>query len=100
MLALSLILVPETYAPTLLRRKAARLQKQADEEGTGEFFIAKYDKVKKSTWEIIKVGMSRPFEMMFKELIVFCLGLYGMPTNLLRMRLTDYRCNHLRNVSS
>ena len=77
MLALSLLLVPETYAPTLMKRKAAKLQKEADAAGTGEVFIAKYDKVKKTKWEIIKVGMSRPFEMMYKDLIVFCLGIYG-----------------------
>jgi len=77
MLVISLLVVPETYAPTLLRRKAAQLQKEAEAAGTGEVFIAKYDKVKISTYQIIKVGMSRPFAMMFQDLIVLCLGIYG-----------------------
>ena len=84
MLLLSLLFVPETFAPTLLRRKAARLQKKADAENTGEVFIAKYDKIKKTTWEIIKVGMGRPFEMMFKEVIVACLGVYGECRSILK----------------
>jgi hypothetical protein len=40
-------------------------------------FISKYDKVVKPRSEIIRVGMSRPFDMMFRELIVAALGLYG-----------------------
>jgi len=102
MLALSLLFVPETYAPTLLRRKAALLQKEDDAAGTGEVFIAKYDKVKKSTFEIVKAGMSRPFEMMFKELIVFCLGLYGVSS--IVHAIGDpadkcFSCYYIRNVS-
>jgi len=77
MLTLSALFVPETFAPTLLRRKAKRLQKEANELGTGEMFISKYDKVVKPRSEIIRVGMSRPFDMMFRELIVAALGLYG-----------------------
>ena len=77
MLTLSALFVPETFAPTLLRRKAKRLQKEANELGTGEVFISKYDKVVKPRSEIIRVGMSRPFDMMFRELIVAALGLYG-----------------------
>lgn len=77
MLVVSALFVPETYAPTLLRRKAKRLQKEADEQETGEVFISKFDKVVKPRSEIIRVGMSRPFDMMFRELIVAALGLYG-----------------------
>jgi hypothetical protein len=77
MLFLSAVFVPETYAPTLLRRKARHLQKEADEQGTGEVFISKFDKIVKPRSEIIRVGMSRPFDMMFRELIVAALGTYG-----------------------
>lgn len=77
MLLIAVVLVPETYAPTLLRRKAKRLQREADERGTGEVFISKFDRVKKTKVEILKIGMSRPFAMLSSELIVFCLGLYG-----------------------
>lgn len=77
MLVLSAIFVGETYAPTLLRRKAVRLQQMADEQGTAEVFISKYDENRKSRIEIIKIGLSRPFDMMFKEVIVAALGTYG-----------------------
>lgn len=77
-MVLSALFVGETYAPTLLRRKAKTLQKMADEQGTGEVFISKYDVNRKSRIEIIRVGMSRPLEMMAKELIIAALGTYGM----------------------
>lgn len=77
MLAITLIFVPETYAPTLLRRKAAQLQAEAAAAGTNEIFISKFDVGRKSSKEIIKVGLSRPFAMLSQELIVFALGIYG-----------------------
>ncbi|KAL1411387.1 hypothetical protein Q8F55_002343 [Vanrija albida] len=77
MLTLTTFLVPETYAPTLLRRKAARLQKEADAAGTGEVFIAKFDAVKLTRAQVFKINMSRPFQLVVRELIVFSLGIYG-----------------------
>jgi hypothetical protein len=76
MLCLSFFLVPETYAPTLLRARAAKLQKEAEANGTNDVYIAKYDVVKKPLSEIIRVGMSRPFAMICQEVIVLCLGVY------------------------
>ncbi|TXT09008.1 hypothetical protein VHUM_02482 [Vanrija humicola] len=77
MLILTIFLVPETYAPTLLRRKAKRLQKEADDAGTGEHFIAKYDKVKRTRADVFKINMRRPFQLAVREVIVFSLGIYG-----------------------
>lgn len=77
MLVLSALFVGETYAPTLLRRKAERLQQMANDQDTGEVFISKFDENRKSRIEIIKIGLSRPFDMMFKEVIVAALGTYG-----------------------
>jgi hypothetical protein len=77
MLILTLIFVPETYAPTLLRRKALKLQSEADASGTGEVFMSKYDVGRKPKAEIVKVGLARPFAMLYSELIVFALGLYA-----------------------
>lgn len=77
MLIISLIVVPETYAPTLLRRKAKRLQQQADEQGTGEYFIAHYDQIKLPKAEVLKINLIRPFALLFRELIAFCLAMYG-----------------------
>lgn len=77
MLVLTVVFVPETYAPILLRRKAAQLQAEADSSGTGEVFLSKYDVGRKTKLEIVKVGLSRPFAMLAQELIVFALGLYA-----------------------
>ncbi len=76
MLLLATVFVPETYAPTLLRRKAVSLQAEADAAGTGEHFISKYDRVKKSTVQVVKIGLARPFQLLFQEAIVFCLSIY------------------------
>ncbi|WVQ79622.1 hypothetical protein IAT38_001722 [Cryptococcus sp. DSM 104549] len=77
MTVLCIIIVPETYAPTILRRKAAALQKESAAAGRNEVFLAKYDRVVKTKWEIIKVGMCRPFVLLFTEVIVACLSVYG-----------------------
>jgi hypothetical protein len=107
MLILTVLLVPETYPPTLLRRKALvieanhlplpshspyitsttwsrvelRVESEAESKAKGSSdgpcYISRYDIVKRTKWEIVKVGMSRPFEMMFRELIVISLGMYG-----------------------
>lgn len=87
MLTASFLLVPETYAPTLLKRKARLLQKEADAKGSGEVFISKYDVVRKSKTVIVVTGLCRPFAMIAKELIVFCLGLYGKYLTRLLMHL-------------
>lgn len=77
MTILSIIVVPETYAPTILRRHARSLQATALSEGKEEYYISKYDMVKKSKREVILVGLCRPFEMLFTEVIVGCLSIYG-----------------------
>ena len=69
--------MPETHPPTLIRRKAAKLQKQADQVVTGEHFISRYDKNKKPAIEILKTGLARPFEMLFREAILWTLSLYS-----------------------
>lgn len=56
MTILSIIVVPETYAPTILRRRARSLQAAALSEGKEEYYIAKYDTVKKSKREVVLVG--------------------------------------------
>ncbi|WWC62210.1 uncharacterized protein I303_104805 [Kwoniella dejecticola CBS 10117] len=73
----SIVLIPETYAPTILRRKAAQLNRISGKEGKGQVYIAKYDQVRKTKSEIIKIGLLRPFELLFTEVIVGCLAIYG-----------------------
>ncbi|ODO08297.1 multidrug transporter [Cryptococcus wingfieldii CBS 7118] len=77
MTVLCIIFIPETYAPTILRREAIRLQNVAQEEGRDEHFISKYDIERKSKREIIQIGLHRPFQMLFTEIIVACLSVYG-----------------------
>ncbi|WVQ99728.1 hypothetical protein IAU59_006870 [Kwoniella sp. CBS 9459] len=86
--AFCLVVQPETYAPTILRRQAKSFTKlsakQAQAQGgnshdgvSEEVYIAKYDKVKKTKKEIMKIGLLRPFELLFTEVIVGCLAIYG-----------------------
>ncbi|KAJ5575390.1 hypothetical protein N7450_009289 [Penicillium hetheringtonii] len=67
------LLVPETYAPVLLRRRAAKLSQL-----TGKVYESKIDidqgKVKLK--ESFKVALSRPWILLFREPIVFLLSLY------------------------
>ncbi|WVF71132.1 hypothetical protein IAT40_005929 [Kwoniella sp. CBS 6097] len=72
-----LVVQPETYAPTILRRQAKKFTKLSTKGGGGDVYIAKYDKVKKSKKEIMKIGLLRPFELLFTEVIVGCLAIYG-----------------------
>jgi hypothetical protein len=70
----SILLVPETYAPALLRAKAHRLQKQS---GGSTFYVGKFDKLNtKTKAEIFKINMTRPFQLLAKEPIVLFLSIY------------------------
>lgn len=67
------VLIPETYAPVLLRRRAERLSKI-----TGKVYISKLDidQGKPSLKEAFKIALSRPWILLFREPIVFLLSLY------------------------
>lgn len=66
-------IVPETYAPVLLRRRAANLSKQ-----TGKVYVSKQDvqQGKVSLGEAFKTALSRPWILLFREPIVLLLSLY------------------------
>lgn len=70
---LGALLIPETYAPVLLRRRAARLSKI-----TGKVYESKVDldQGKVNLKESFKIALSRPWILLFKEPIVFLLSLY------------------------
>lgn len=55
-------IMKESYAPTLLRKKAARLRKENDDPR----YWSRYDE-KQSLLEVMKVNLSRPFVMAFTE---------------------------------
>jgi hypothetical protein len=66
-----LCLIPETYAPTILRKRAAKMRK---ETGNPKWW-SRYDD-RKSIWEILKVNLSRPFIMAVTEPICIFWNLY------------------------
>ena len=65
--------LPETYAPVLLRKRAERLSKLS-----GHLYRSKVDieQGKKSPAEVLKVALSRPWVLLFREPIVLLLSLY------------------------
>ncbi|PRP74120.1 hypothetical protein PROFUN_06445 [Planoprotostelium fungivorum] len=69
MLILIVLIVPETYAPMILKKKAQRLRK---ETGKKEL-ISSSEKHKKSLYRTLRVSIARPFQLLFGEPIVFLL---------------------------
>lgn len=61
------LLVPETYAPVLLRIRAAKLSKL-----TGKVYVSKLDINKKhhTMAQQFKIALSRPWMLLFREPIV------------------------------
>ncbi|KAI9163958.1 putative mfs-multidrug-resistance transporter [Paramyrothecium foliicola] len=70
---LGTILVPETYAPVLLRKRAAKLSKM-----TGKVYVSKidHDGGRPTLSESFKTALSRPWILLFKEPIVLLLSIY------------------------
>ncbi|EXJ61914.1 hypothetical protein A1O7_02345 [Cladophialophora yegresii CBS 114405] len=64
--------MPETYAPLLLSRKAARLRRETGDPN----IVAKTDAQKKDFRYVITVVMTRPYRMLFQEVIVMCVCAY------------------------
>ncbi|KAJ6079811.1 hypothetical protein N7467_009564 [Penicillium canescens] len=65
------ILLKETYAPTLLQKKAARLRKESGESR----WWCRYDQ-KAGLYEILKLNLSRPFVMAVTEPICIFWNIY------------------------
>ena len=67
------LLVPETYAPVLLKRRATYLSKS-----TCMVYVSKVerDKGKQSLAQTYKIALSRPWVLLFKEPIVLLLSIY------------------------
>ncbi|KAL8812546.1 MAG: hypothetical protein Q9200_000946 [Gallowayella weberi] len=64
--------VPETYTPLLLERRAQRLTKI-----TGKYHVSKLNRSKdKSLWMVLKVALTRPWVLLFREPIVLLLSIY------------------------
>ncbi|ETI19846.1 hypothetical protein G647_08860 [Cladophialophora carrionii CBS 160.54] len=67
-----IVFMPETYAPLLLSRKAARLRKETGDPN----IVAKSDIQKKTFRYVMTVVMTRPYRMLFQEVIVMCISAY------------------------
>jgi multidrug resistance protein len=67
------LLVPETYAPVLLRKRAQKLSKM-----TGKVYKSKpeVDRGAVSLAQTMKITLSRPWILLFKEPIVLLLSIY------------------------
>ena len=66
------LFVPETYAPVILRRRAARLSKM-----TGKHYISKMDvNITTTKAQQIKTALGRPWVLLFNEPIVFLSSVY------------------------
>lgn len=67
------LLVPETYAPILLRKRAAKIS-----QITGKVYMSKLDagRPKKTVSQEFKVALSRPWILLFREPIVLLTSLY------------------------
>lgn len=71
---LGTLILPETYAPVLLRARARKLS-----ELTGHCYVSVADKNatgKPSTSETFSVALSRPWQLLFREPIVLLLSIY------------------------
>jgi MFS family permease len=65
-------LAPETYAPILLKRKAARLRK----EHSTNAYKSEIEMRKSPLSTTLKIALTRPFIFMFCEPIVLCMSIY------------------------
>ncbi|KAL2188677.1 MFS general substrate transporter [Thermothelomyces heterothallicus CBS 203.75] len=64
--------VPETYAPVLLRRRAAKLSQM-----TGKVYRSKMElHVTTPRWQQVKTTLIRPWVLLFREPIVFLTAIY------------------------
>ncbi|KUL88762.1 hypothetical protein ZTR_03564 [Talaromyces verruculosus] len=66
-------LVPETYHPVLLKRKALRLRKETGDQR----YIAPIEKMDKSVAQTVIRSCYRPFQLLTLEPMVLCLCLYS-----------------------
>ncbi|KAJ7293459.1 MFS general substrate transporter [Mycena rebaudengoi] len=71
-LILTILTLPETYAPTLLVRKAEQKRKE-----TGDpLFYAAMERMKMSPLQRVENVLARPFKILFQEPMLLCITLY------------------------
>lgn len=70
--ALITFTVPETYTPTLLAKRAKKLRKETGDDK----YVTEEDIDKRPMAQRLRVFLLRPFQLLFRELIVFFISLY------------------------
>lgn len=64
--------VPETYAPTILAKRAKKMREQTGQAD----YVTEEDIDKRPLGERLAIFLIRPFQLLFGELIVFLISLY------------------------
>lgn len=64
--------VPETYAPTLLARRAKKMRKETGDSG----YVTEQELDTRTFSSRLMVFLIRPFQLLFRELIVLLISLY------------------------
>ncbi|KAK6856085.1 hypothetical protein PG995_008236 [Apiospora arundinis] len=64
--------VPETYAPTILKKRAAKMRKETGKQD----FVTEQELDLRPLSERLRIFLIRPFQLLFGELIVFLISLY------------------------
>ncbi|KAI6085964.1 MFS general substrate transporter [Hypoxylon rubiginosum] len=64
--------MPETYAPTILARRAKKLRKETGDQT----YVTEQDIDKRPLGDRLRVFLIRPFQLLFTELIVLLMSLY------------------------
>lgn len=64
--------VPETYAPTILAKRAAKLRKETGEQD----WVTEQDLDMRPIGERMRIFLIMPLRLLFGELIVFLISLY------------------------
>lgn len=64
--------VPETYAPTILARRARQIRKKTGEQD----HVTEQDLDLRPASERLAIFLIRPFQLLFGELIVFLISIY------------------------
>lgn len=91
---LMVLTVPETYAPTLLQRRAAKLRKE-----TGDpTYVTETELDRRPFMERMQLFLIRPFQLLFRELIVFLISIYmSVLYGLLYMYVRLFSCRGVCN---
>lgn len=66
------VTIPETYAPTILLKRARRLRKETGDNT----YVTEQEIDRRPLKEELSVFILRPFQLLFTELIVFLISLY------------------------